>query len=364
MGRAGNDGYHRNKEHPHGRRAEGPECHPPLASPQTLLGLIHGNWTPQVLYVAAQLGLADLLADGPKSGNALAQATATHPEALTRLLRGLTSLGLCEEVEGGCFALTPLGTCLRPGGPGSLRHSAIFRGEGLYQIWGHLLHSVQTGEAAFSMVWGIPSYDYFQMHPEVAATFNRSQTERTQVVAEAVVGAYDFSRFGALGDVGGGYGTLLLTILQAPPMLRGIVFDRVHAVEGARQTIAAHGCTERCEAVAGDFFQAVPSGEDAYLLKSVLTDWDDARSTVILRNCRRAAPQARLLVVEPVRPTRVEPSAAHQAALAVDLNMLVATGGEGRSEAGFCTLFSAAGYQLVHMFPTALSFSILEGAPT
>jgi O-methyltransferase len=137
------------------------------------------------------------------------------------------------------------------------------------------------------------------MHPEVAATFNRSQTERTQVVAEAVVGAYDFSRFGALGDVGGGYGTLLLTILQAPPMLRGIVFDRVHAVEGARQTIAAHGCTERCEAVAGDFFQAVASGGDAYLLKSVLTDWDDARSPVILRNCRRAAPQARLLVVEP-----------------------------------------------------------------
>jgi O-methyltransferase domain len=220
----------------------------------------------------------------------LAQATATHPEALRRLLWGLISLGICVEGEDGRFALTPLGAYLRSGVPGSVRQSAIFRGEGLYQTWGHLLHSVQTGEPASSLVREAPTADALQRHPEVAATFHQSQTERTQVVAEALVGAYDFSRFGTLVDVGGGYGTLVLTILQAHPTLRGVVFDREHAMAGARQTIAAHGCTERCEAVAGDFFQAVPGGGDAYLLKSVLTNWDEARSTVILRNCRRATP--------------------------------------------------------------------------
>jgi orsellinic acid C2-O-methyltransferase len=344
---------------------EGPQVpgSTPLASPQTLLALINGNWTTQVLYVAAKLGLADLLAEGPQPAEALAQATATRPEALRRLLWGLTSLGICVEGEDGRFALTPLGGYLRSGVPGSVRQSAIFRGEGLYQTWGHLLHSVQTGEPASPLVREAPTADEFQRHPEVAATFHRSQTEQTQVVAEALVGAYDFSRFGTLVDVGGGYGALVLTILQAHPTLRGVVFDREHAMAGARQTIAAHGCTERCEAVAGDFFQAVPGGGDAYLLKSVLTNWDEARSTVILRNCRRAAPQARLLVVEPIRPTPIEPSVAHQAPLAIDLNMLVATGGEGRSEAEFRRLFSAAGYHLGRTLPTALSFSLLEGVP-
>jgi hypothetical protein len=335
----------------------------PLAAPQTLLALINGHWTTQVLYVAAKLGLADLLAAGPQSAAALAQETATHPEALRRLLWGLTSLGVCAEGEDERFALTPLGAALRTWVPGSVRHWAIFRGEELYAIWGQLLHSVQTGESAFPLVRGMPSYDYFQTHPEVAATFNRAMRELTQFVAEAVVAAYDFSHFGTLVDVGGGYGTLLLAILRAHPTLRGILFDLTHVVEGAQETIAAQGCAARCAAVAGDFFQAVPSGGDVYLVNNVLRDWDDTRSTVILQNCQHAAPQARLLVIEPVRPTRVEPSAAHQGALAGDLNMLVASGGQQRSEAEFGTLFRAAGYQLVRLLPTASPFSILEGVP-
>ncbi|HSF29246.1 MAG TPA: methyltransferase dimerization domain-containing protein [Candidatus Tectomicrobia bacterium] len=157
----------------------------PLAAPQTLLALINGHWTTQVLYVAAKLGLADLLAAGLQSADALAQATATHPEALRRLLWGLTSLGVCAEGEDGDFALTPLGAALRTGVPGSVRHWAIFRGEELYAIWGQLLHSVRTGEPAFPLVRGMPSYDYFQTHPEVAATFNRAMLELTQFVADA-----------------------------------------------------------------------------------------------------------------------------------------------------------------------------------
>jgi hypothetical protein len=334
-----------------------------LAAREALMAMLNGYWTTQVLYVTAKLGLADALAEGPQHSATLAHVTATHPLALVRLLRGLVSLGVCAEVEDGHFALTSLGRYLRRDVPDSVWHRAIFWGEELWPLWGHLLRSVQTGEPATTFVHGMDFYAYYQTRPAAAGLFSQAITEATQLVAETVVAAYDFARVGTLVDVGGGHGTLLLAILQAHPTMHGIVFDQEHVIATAQQTIVTQGLAQRCTARGGDFFDAVPSGGDVYLLKSVLGDWDDTHSTTILRNCRRAAPHARLLVVEPVPPSHIEPSAVHQRKIATDLLMLVTTGGKKRTEAEWATLFREAGYDLVRTVSTASQLSILEGTP-
>jgi crotonobetainyl-CoA:carnitine CoA-transferase CaiB-like acyl-CoA transferase/SAM-dependent methyltransferase len=334
-------------------------------SSTALIQMMTGYYVSHAIYVAAKLGIADLLENGPQPGSALAAATGTHAPSLTRVLRLLASAGVLAEHETGSFGLTPIGERLRARAPGSLRAAALLLAGPLPQrTWSDLSHSVQTGDTAFQHVFGMGAFEYFARHPEDAATFAEAMTALTAPVAAAVVAAYDFSRFGSIVDVGGGHGVLLTAIVKANPGLRGILFDLPHVTEGAKQRFETAGVAGRCDVVAGDFFEAVPAGSDAYLLKHVIHDWDDARSVKILENCRRAmAAPGKLLLVEMVLPPRMDQSAASRMAAGSDVNMLVNTGGRERTEAEYRALFEAARFTLTRIVPTQVLSSVLEAAP-
>jgi O-methyltransferase/methyltransferase family protein len=334
---------------------------PPSAA---LMQMVIGYRASQALYVAAKLGIADLLKDGPKGSDALAQATQAHPAALRRLLRALVSLGVFEEDAQGRFGLTPMGTHLRSDVPGSLRAPVLFlAGEEGWRSWGALLHSVQTGEPAFDHVYGMGGFDYYAEHPEGAKILDEAMAGFTALVADAVLGAYDFSGTRTLVDVGGGNGALLAAILKAHPTMRGILFDLPHVVSGAPQVLGDAGVVARCQVVGGSFFESVPEGGDAYLLKWIIHDWDDERSVAILTACRRAMKgNGKLLVVDQVLPHRAEPSESTDAFM-FDLEMLVVTsGGRERSEDEFRTLLAAAGFRLNRVVATTwVRLGVIEG---
>ncbi|MEW6273040.1 MAG: methyltransferase [Thermodesulfobacteriota bacterium] len=248
-----------------------------------------GHYVPRALYVAAKLGIADLLKDGPRSATELAAATGTQAGALRRVLRLLVSTGLFDEREDGAFALTDLSQCLRSDVPGSARSIVLlFTGPRIQESWGELEYCVRTGEPAFRKRGVDDPFADMAKDPEATAVFDAAMADGTRFAAMAVAATYDFSQLGTLVDVGGGNGALLIGILSAHPHLRGVVFDQQHAVERARGQIAAAGLADRCTAAAGDFFAAVPEGGDAYVLKHVIHDWDDERAVAILRNCRSA----------------------------------------------------------------------------
>jgi ubiquinone/menaquinone biosynthesis C-methylase UbiE len=310
------------------------------------------------LYVAAKLGIAVLLADGAKGSEDLAQATGTHPHSLYRVLRLLASQGVFAEVESRRFALTPLATLLRADVPGSLRALAIRTGGLDWRPWGALLHSVRTGTPAFDHVYGMSLFAYLAQDAEAAQVFNDTMTMFTQRNTAAVVGAYDFSAVGTIVDVGGGHGALMAAILEASPRTRGILVDLPAVIEGARRQITARGLHPRCELVAGDFFESVPVGGDAYILKWIIHDWDDERAITILRNCHRAmVPGGRLLLVEALIPFDNEPHFGKSA----DVTMLAFTGGMERTEAEYRVLLDSAGFVLTRIIPTDSHSSVLEG---
>jgi O-methyltransferase domain/Dimerisation domain len=328
---------------------------PPSAA---LAEMLRGYQRSQALYVAAKLGIADLLKDGPKSCEELAQATGTHARSLYRVLRYLASIGVFTEGRHAEFGLTPLAACLQTGVPGSRRALAIMHGEDHYRAWGEILYSVKTGEPAFNHIFGQGVFAYLAAHPEAAAVLNEGMTDVATHMAEAVVQAYDFSPYGTIVDVGGGYGTFLTALLRVNPRARGILFDQPHVVAGATKHIEASGLGGRCQTVAGDFFTAVPAGGDAYVLTRVLHDWDEPHSIAILQSCHRAvADQGMLLVIEHVIPPGNAPSPSKLA----DLTMLVFTGGCERTEAEYRALFAAAGFTLRQIIPTQSPFSVIEG---
>lgn len=237
------------------------------ASPvQQVQALIDGHRSTALVYVAARLGIADLLAAGPRTGEEPAQAAGAHAPSLHRLLRGLALLGVLAEGEDGRFGLTPVGETLRSDTPNSLRGSAIGVGEGSAHAWLGLLHSARTGETAFNHVFGMSVWEHRPEHPELNDYFNQRMVQGTQRSAAAIVAAYDFSSCHTIADVGGGHGALLAAILQAHPHVRGVLFDQPHVVAGARPLLEAAGVVDRCEIVSGSFFEAVPEGADAYLL--------------------------------------------------------------------------------------------------
>jgi hypothetical protein len=210
---------------------------------------------------------------------------------------------------------------------------------------------------------GSEGFDRFEANPEAAALFNRAMVELTRLDAADIVRACDFSASERIVDVGGGFGELLAAILKANPDKRGVLFDRPHAIEGARTLMEAAQVADRCEFVAGDFFDAIPAGADTYLLKSVIHDWNDERGTAILRNCRRAMEgRARLLLVERIVPQRLGASAAHRAIARGDLNMLVGLGGRERTEDEYRVLLDAAGLQIKAVLPAGRTFGVIEAA--
>jgi hypothetical protein len=335
--------------------------HEPPAAMQ-VIQMLAGKSVAQAISVAAELGIADALKDAPKHVEELAAATSTHAPSLYRLLRALASVGIFTEIEDRQFGLTPLAACLRSDAPDSIRNLARWYGVPLIlRGWEELLHSVKTGETGVKQALGVTdSFAYMSEHPEQAQIFHACMTEISRKNMPGIVGAYDFGRFRKIVDVGGSHGLLLAAILRRYPGPHGVVFDLPRVVEGTQRAIAADGLTERCEAVGGNFFESVPAGADAYVLKQVIHDWDDAPAVAILRNVRQAIkPEGRLLLLEVVIPPGNEPSLSKLS----DLGMLVVAGGRERTEIEYRALFAAAGFTLTAIHPTASGQSVIEGVP-
>ncbi len=331
-----------------------------VTAPEALLRMMTGYWISKAIHVAAELGIADLVRDGPKTSEELATRCGADPQALYRLLRALASVGLFAGEDGRRFGLTPLAELLRSDVPGSMRGLARMYGSEQYEAWGGLLDSVRSGEPAFDAVFGTSYFDYLAGSPEAAGIFNEAMTGWTSQLAEAVVAAYQFDGSGAVVDVGGGHGLLLATILRAHPTSSGVLFDLPHVAASAEPLLRDAGVADRCSTVGGDFFESVPEGGAFYILAQILHDWDDERSRVILGNCRRAMlDDGKVLVVEQILPPANEPSLAKW----LDLHMLVLLGGRERTEAEYAALLGDAGFELTRVVPTASGAGILEGVP-
>lgn len=332
-----------------------------LPPPMQILHLSEGSVIQAALTLAANLGVADLLANGPQTSDALAQATSTHPPSLYRVLRLLSSFGVFAEVAPGRFAQTASSELLRTGIPGSLRSFVQMTGLPVWaQTYAEALHSAQTGEPAWKQVVGTEFFEYLATHPAESAVFNAAMTDFGRGVSEAVVQAYDFSGVGTIVDVGGGHGTLLSAILRRHIHVKGILFDLPHVVDGARALMASAGLADRCKIQGGDFFAEVPVGGDAYILSLVIHDWDRSRAVAILRRCRQAMPTTgRLLLVEAVIPPGNEP---HFGKI-LDFVMLTAAGGQERTQEEYQALLQEAGFRLSVVVATASPLSVIEGRP-
>ena len=325
-----------------------------------LRDLAAGYFVSRAVHVAAQLDIASLLADGPKTCEALAKLTHTHADTLHRLLRALAGHGVFIEDSQGRYANTELSDLLSSRSPDSMRSMMLFFGDDrTLQSWQSLLHSVKSGEPAFEHVFGQQNFEYLARHPDKAKIFDDAMVSISTMMNAAIAKAYDFSTFSTIIDVAGGYGSTLCTILNAHTTLRGTLFDMPHVIEGARKYIAEQGVADRCEIVAGDFFQSIPSGADAYFIKHIIHDWDDERCGKILRNCHAAMPShAKLLIAERVVPSG---NTASYSKLS-DLHMLVMTpGGRERTEVEYRKLFEANGFKLTRLVPTESEHTVLEG---
>ena len=297
---------------------------------QQLFEIVGSSWMTQAVHAAAELNLADHLADGPKTATELAVLTAAQEPALNQLLRGLCAIGVCVERDDEAFGITPMGALLGEDAPYSVRSWVRHWGGSLWGPWGRLAEVVRTGESGRSLESGTHDFEHLSRNPEAASLFNQAMVELTRLSASSIVAAYDFSSCRSVMDVGGGYGELLATILRAHASIRGVLFDMPHAIERASQHLGDKGVLDRCELVAGSFFECIPGGADVYVLKSVLHDWNDERCGAILATCRAAMdPEATLLVVERVMPDRMVASEQHATLARTDLNMLVALAARG-----------------------------------
>lgn len=335
---------------------------PDLAS--RIWRMVTSNWMAQAIYVAAELRLADLLADAPKTSQELAGATGAHSPSLQRLLRALVTLDICKERADGSFELTPLGGLLRSDAADSLRTWVLYAGGQQWPLWGHLLDSIKTGKTAREPITGEGLFENLERDPEAAAIFNQAMVQMTRRITQGVLRSYNFSYMQRIIDIGGGYGELLAAILQANPGTRGVLFDLPNARETGLSYMASMELANRCEIVTGSFFESIPSGGDAYIFKHIIHDWDDEQCQVILKNCRRAmASDGKLLLIERIIPERLEPSAAHQLILRADLNMMIGTGGHERTEGEFQELLRLSGFRLSRVIAIELSYNIIEAIP-
>jgi hypothetical protein len=313
----------------------------------------------QALRVVAELGVADLLTEGARGVDELAAETGAHAPSLYRFMRSLAGCGVFAETGERVFELTPTAELLRADVEGSMRDLAIFMGaDWHWQVWGDAPYSARTGKAAWERVHGAEVFSYFAEHKDAARVFDGAMTSLSKMVSKAVVEAYDFSSIRKLADIAGGHGSLLAAILRANPHLKGLLFDMPQVIAGAQAYVEAEGVARALELASGDFFESVPAGADAYLMKHIIHDWDDARALSILRNCHRAMPDdGRLLLVEMVVPAGNEP---HLSKIQ-DLEMMLSPGGLERTEDEYRALFAAAGFELTRIIPTASPMSVIEG---
>jgi SAM-dependent methyltransferase len=328
---------------------------PPEPARAALLRIGFGFAAAQSLSVAAELGIADLLAAGSQTVEALAAATKTDPSALRRVLRLLAAEGIFSEEASGSFVQTQFSDALRADAPGSPRDFLRMIGREPFLAWGRLLDAVRSGQPSFELVYGAPRFAWLGKNPEAATLFQAAMVAVGEDVIEPVADGYEFGNLRLVVDVGGGHGRLLSAILARYPGVEGILFDLPSGIAAAEAGVG--GPLPRCKLVAGDFFESVPTGGDAYIMKKVLHDWADDDAVRILDNCRRAMrPGGRILVAETVIP----PGNAPDPIKVMDVNMLVVTGGRERTAEEFASLFARAGLRAGRVVPTGARISILE----
>jgi DNA-binding transcriptional ArsR family regulator len=326
-----------------------------------LLEIAQGAWLTQAVYVAARLGIADELRDGPRSASDVASAVGADPGATYRLMRALAANGLLKLRRDGRFSLTRVGHALRRDYDGSMAPMIKMVGHpSHWEHWGNLLYAVKTGESAAEDVRGMPVFDYLETVPEYARVFNDAMTGVSAMAIETTVPAYPFADHRLIVDVGGGHGALLAAVLGQAPDARGVLFDLPSVIEGAGPELDRAGVSHRCTKTGGSFFEAVPDGGDAYLMKTIIHDWDDEKSLTILRNIRTAIdPGGKLLLFEMVLPEGAPP---HPGML-LDLEMLVHPGGRERTADEYRDLLSRAGFRMTRVIGTAGPMSIVEAVP-
>jgi hypothetical protein len=329
------------------------------ATPQPheqILSIVLGFWQARAVAIATELGVPDLLANGPLHVDDLASRTETNASALFRVLRALESIGIFTQISPHIFSNTAVSDCLRKDVPGSQQPAVLHslsKGNGVFEGWDELAYVVQTGEPFFYKIYGYDFWEFLRRNPEANAATNGAMRSVSVAMTPAVTAAYDWSQFPVIADIGGGIGTQLTSLLDASPSSKGILFDQPHL--GAESISHA-----RIEVVGGSFFETAPTGADAYLLRWILHDWADPEAEAILRTLRRSMkPAARLIVIESVIPE----GGAFSLGKWSDLQMLVVAGGRERTEGEYRTLLSTSGFELQEVVPTASPLSLLIAKP-
>lgn len=313
---------------------------------QVVMSMAIAYRTSKLVYVAAKLGIADLVAEGPRTCEEMAVSRGVSPDALCRVMRGLAMLGIFERQDDGRYAQTDYSESLRSDVEGSVRAGVIFWGAEQYGAWTELLHTVTTGEPAFTKVYGDP-FTYYDQHPEAGQVFDNFMSALSGQVAAGIAFNYDFPDQGTVVDVGGGEGVLLAAILNSRPGLSGILLDRPLVAEKARRFLAEEGVLKRCRVVAGDFRRAVPRGKDVYILRNVIHDWDDSTAQRIMAACTRSMKQSsRLLVIQRVLPNPLTPELHAMRLVESDLMQMVYNGGRERTLLEYRNLIEAAGLRI------------------
>ncbi|MFI5343213.1 MAG: methyltransferase [Chlamydiales bacterium] len=323
---------------------------------ENLLLLLSGEWVSRALYVVTKLEVADYLQDGPKSVQEIATSSQSNPESLRRILHMLVGFGIFEERDDGVFMNNEASALLAKSNPESLHALSIFYGEDIHSSWDQLLNSINTGTPAFQLTFKQPVFSYFKENPPRAALFQEAMREKSIAVIKSALSSYDFGQFGSIYDIGGGYGQFMSAILAQCPNANGMVFDVPEVIDSIPKR-NPQIVSSRCQLCAGDFFASVPKGGDAYLLKSVLHDWDDTKAEQILKNCYLAMDSnSRLLIVEVV----LLPKDQSVYANCMDVLMLAITGGKERTLASFEQMLDKSGFILERVYSTSTEFAILE----
>ncbi|HVQ98822.1 MAG TPA: methyltransferase [Mycobacterium sp.] len=327
-------------------------------APAAMMEMIIATWTSQAITAAAQLGVADALADGPLMIDELAARVGADADALRRLLRALISRGIFRHRRDGRYELNSLAATLRSDAPVSMTSAARFYGsQEQRERWTLLVDSIRTGNSVVPALRGKESFDYFADQPELADLFNQTMTSVSELTDAPVVAGYDFSAYPTIVDVGGGHGPLLAAILAAAPASRGVLYDLPLVVATASNLLRENEVDDRVRIAEGSFFDSVPGGGDAYVLKNIIHDWPDEKAVQILRNVRGAAgPEATLLLVEMVIPEHDRDFPGKW----VDLEMLLNLAARERTAAEYSYLLRQAGYRMTRVVQTASPLSVVE----
>lgn len=335
--------------------ANTPEVPPPLV----LFQILSGKWGAQAVAAAADLGLADRLSETPRAAAEVAAECGFNELNLYRLMRALATLGVLVEHDGRRFSLSPVGAALRSDSGHPFGTWSIMLGSDFHNLASSgLADGVRTGQSPFRLKHGQSLFDWLLQKPKALQVFNDAMSASGAASAEAAFAAYDFSSFRRIADVGGGHGQFLARVLQTAPEARGVLFDLPEVVAGgARSVLEKAGVAARCEVVGGSFFDSVPAGCDAYILKYIIHDWDDERSVKILRNCASAlGPDGRVLILDMVVP----PNGVTSPLGLIDLETFIMTEGRERTEREFVDVLTKAGLKLNRIVPTPGFLSVIE----